>query len=254
MKEPPVSEKPRLLWHSNAPFTATGYGAQTALFAKRLVEHYDLSISAFWGLEGAVIPWNGIAVLPGMNGTYGNETIAEHVAATFGEPRNGLVLTLMDVWVLDPALWSQFNVASWVPVDHEPAPKPVRAFFEGSGSVPIAMSKFGQKMLEDFDPLYVPHGVDTKASTGRLTRRPRPARRPGSRSRRVHRRHGRGEQGQPLPQVLPRGVPGIQGSLREAPLRRRFSTSTPRSTDRLPGRPHCWSFASGCSACPPTPF
>lgn len=70
----------------------------------------------------------------------------------------------MDVWVLDPRIWSEFNVASWVPVDHAPAPDPVVGFFQNSGAVPIAMSRFGEQMLRDagLDPLYVPHGVDTK--------------------------------------------------------------------------------------------
>lgn len=157
-----MSEETKLIWHSNAPFAGTGYAQQTALFTPLLKEHFDLTISAFWGLEGAVLPWNGIPVLPGIGSTYGNECIGDHVGKVFGGPRDGIVFTLMDVWVLDPHLWSQFNVASWVPVDHEPAPDPVVDFFHGSGAIPIAMSKFGERMLRDadLDPLYVPHGVD----------------------------------------------------------------------------------------------
>lgn len=158
-----MSEKTKLLWHSNAPYTSTGYGEQTGLFTQRLKEHYDLSISAYWGLEGAVLPWNGIPVLPGIGSTFGNECISEHVGKVFDGPRDGLVVTLMDVWVLDPRVWSQFNTVSWVPVDHDPAPDPVTAFFHSSAAVPVAMSRFGERMLRDadLDPLYVPHGVDT---------------------------------------------------------------------------------------------
>jgi glycosyltransferase involved in cell wall biosynthesis len=158
-----MSDKARLLWHSNAPWSCTGYGSQTAIFAPKLAEHYNLNISAFWGLEGNVVPWQGIPVLPGMGSTYGNECISEHVKVSFGESRNGMIVTLMDVWVLDPALWSQFNVASWVPVDHMPAPEPVVDFFTGSGAIPLAMSRFGERMLKDagLDPIYVPHGIDT---------------------------------------------------------------------------------------------
>lgn len=153
-----------MLWHSNAAWAPTGYGAQTALFAKRLKDHYNVAISAFYGLQGQALPWNGIPVLPGMEGTYGNETILEHAKATFGgDIRSGLVVTLMDVWVLDPSVWSRLNVASWVPVDHEPAPGPVKAFFANSGAVPIAMSRFGEHELREFDPLYCPHAVDTSA-------------------------------------------------------------------------------------------
>jgi len=42
----------KLIWHSNAPFVASGYGQQTALFTPRLNEHYDVSISCnFAGFE-----------------------------------------------------------------------------------------------------------------------------------------------------------------------------------------------------------
>ncbi len=158
-----MSSKPPLLWHSNSPTVPTGYGAQTALFAERLKEHYGLTISAFYGIEGSMIPWGGIPLLPGMGATYGNETILEHAKATFGD-EEGLVVTLLDAWVLDPNVWKQLRVASWVPVDHDPCPERVTSFLQGSGAVPIAMSKFGQRMLEEtgLDPLYVPHAVDTK--------------------------------------------------------------------------------------------
>jgi glycosyltransferase involved in cell wall biosynthesis len=158
--------KTPLLWHSNSPATGTGYGQQSALFIDRLKEHYDLAVSAFYGIEGYVSSHNGVPVLPGMNGTYGNETIEEHVKTFFGE-RDGLILTLMDVWVLDPAVWSQYDVCSWVPVDHTPVPGPVSGFFHGAGAIPLAMSKFGQTELQNagLDPLYVPHAVDTKVLT-----------------------------------------------------------------------------------------
>lgn len=154
--------KPPLIWHSNSPTVGTGYGAQTALFAPRLKEHYDLTLSAYYGVEGAIIPWNGIPILPGIANEYGNQTIREHAKVALGK-REGLILTLMDVWVLDPGIWSEFNVCSWVPVDHDPVPGPVANFFHGSGAVPIAMAKFGQEKLREagLDPLYVPHAVDT---------------------------------------------------------------------------------------------
>jgi glycosyltransferase involved in cell wall biosynthesis len=52
-----------------------------------------------------------------------------------------------------------------VPVDHDPAPPAVPAFFAASGAVPIAMSRFGAERLGDLDPLYVPHGVATQVFT-----------------------------------------------------------------------------------------
>jgi glycosyltransferase involved in cell wall biosynthesis len=153
--------KPQLLFHSNAPWAPTGYGQQTAIFAPRLAEHYGLSISAFYGLEANAIPWNGIPVLPGMANLYGNEYILEHAKAVFGDLRGGLVLTLMDIWVLELEKWGQLNTVAWTPVDHEPAPAPVLETLT-TGIPPIAMSRFGERMLAEFDPLYCPHGIETK--------------------------------------------------------------------------------------------
>jgi glycosyltransferase involved in cell wall biosynthesis len=153
----------RLLWHSNSPLAPTGYGQQTALFAPYLADHCeDFRISSFYGLEGAPIKWEGIKILPGVGGEYGNTSVIEHAQRCWGgDPRGGLVVTLMDVWVLDAPTFAKMNVASWVPIDHDPAPPQVIEFFIESGAVPIAMSRFGERMLGRLDPLYVPHGVDT---------------------------------------------------------------------------------------------
>jgi glycosyltransferase involved in cell wall biosynthesis len=152
----------KLLWHSNSPWTPTGYGQQTGLFLPLLKEHYELACSSFYGLEGSPITWEGIPVFPGVGGVFGDEHLVQHAKRFFdGDPRGGLVVTLMDVWVLDPRWMEQINVAAWAPVDHEPAPPGVIRFFTETGAVPIAMSRFGQRMLGRLDPLYVPHGIDT---------------------------------------------------------------------------------------------
>ena len=153
-----------ILWHSNAPWAGTGYGQQTGLFTPLLADHHNVTVSAFYGLEGAPLQLNDkIKVLPGRGGTFGNESILGHAHGAFeGDLRNGLALTLMDVWVLDAKLWSKMNVLSWVPVDHDPAPPAVKAFFQHSGAVPLAMSRFGEKMLAEFNPLYCPHAVDCR--------------------------------------------------------------------------------------------
>jgi glycosyltransferase involved in cell wall biosynthesis len=159
-----MTDKPKLLWHSNAPWSPTGYGQQTSLFLRALKGHYNLSLSAFYGLEGSILPWNGIPVFPGIGMTHGNETIRAHADKFFGDLRGGTVFTLMDVWVLDPAIWRELNVLSWTPVDHDPVPPPVAGFFHSAGAVPVAMSRFGEGKLREagLDPLYVPHGIDTK--------------------------------------------------------------------------------------------
>jgi glycosyltransferase involved in cell wall biosynthesis len=159
-----MSDLPKLLWHSNAPWSPTGYGQQTALFLPHLKEHYDCAVSAFYGLEGNILPWNGIPVLPGIAQTHGDLAIVPHADKFFGDPQDGTVFTLMDVWVLDPSVWGRLNTMCWVPVDHEPVPHRVASFFVDSGAVPVAMSRFGERELRSYglDPLYVPHAVDTE--------------------------------------------------------------------------------------------
>jgi glycosyltransferase involved in cell wall biosynthesis len=152
----------KLLWHSNAPWTPTGYGQQTGLFAPELAKHYNVAISSFYGLEGSPITWDGIPVFPGVGGHYGDEFLVQHAKHWFdGDPRGGLTFTLMDVWVLTASWMQQLNCVAWTPVDHEPPPPKVVEFFLKSDAVPVAMSRFGQRMLGRLDPLYVPHGIDT---------------------------------------------------------------------------------------------
>lgn len=152
----------KLLWHSNAPFVSTGYGQQTAIFAPRLRDRYDVAISTFHGLDAAPIMWDGIKLYPGLSPDCGNNFLIPHARDHFdNDPRGGLVVTLMDVWVLLPQVAAALNMACWCPVDHEPAPPAVLNFFLKSGAVPLAMSEFGMRQLGRLDPIYVPHGVDT---------------------------------------------------------------------------------------------
>jgi glycosyltransferase involved in cell wall biosynthesis len=129
-----------------------------------LNQHYDLVCSSFYGLEGAPLRWNGVTVMPGNQGTYGNEFVLGHANDHFGgDLRNGMVVTLMDVWVLAAPVFRQVNTVSWVPVDHQPVPDKVKAFLQQTSAVPLAMSKFGRDELvkAGLEPLYVPHAVDT---------------------------------------------------------------------------------------------
>ena len=40
----------KILLHSNAPWSASGYGQQAAMFAPRLADSHEVGISAFQGL------------------------------------------------------------------------------------------------------------------------------------------------------------------------------------------------------------
>jgi glycosyltransferase involved in cell wall biosynthesis len=150
----------KILLHTNAPWSASGYGQQAAMFAPRLGRAHEVGISAFQGLQGSPFDFGPLRVYPGVGGGWGNELVRPHAQRHFGG-QPGLVITLVDVFVLEPAAFAGLNTACWVPIDHDPAPPKITGFFKATGAVPIAMSRFGAERLEELDPLYVPHGVAT---------------------------------------------------------------------------------------------
>lgn len=155
----------KILIHSNAPFVGTGYGQQANQLARHLqADGHDVAVSAFYGLSGALLNWGGMNVYPGGYDMWGNDVLERHAAHHFGgDQRDGLVITLVDAWVLNPDVLSRLYTACWTPVDHEPAPPQVLRVLEASGAWPVAMSRFGERMLADagLDPLYAPHGINT---------------------------------------------------------------------------------------------
>lgn len=157
----------KLLWHSNAPWAATGYGQQTAQVLPRLAAAgHEVACSAFYGLHGSALDWNGIRVYPGGADGFGNDVVVPHAITHFqGDAKSGATIALADSWILQPATWSKLAPpAIWAPVDHEPAPRRVVEFFRNSGAMPIAMSRFGERMFREakLSPEYVPHAVDTE--------------------------------------------------------------------------------------------
>jgi FkbM family methyltransferase len=163
----------RILWHSVHPAVGSGYGQQTATFTPRIKSlGHDLAISAYYGIQGFKMSWQGITCYPAYAKSYGSDVIVPHAIDHFGGgpghsfrdvADKGVIITLGDVWTFEQPLLREMNVASWVPVDHEELPPSVAGWFERTGAAPIAMSRFGEKLLQDagMDPLYVPHGIDT---------------------------------------------------------------------------------------------
>jgi glycosyltransferase involved in cell wall biosynthesis len=151
----------RLLWHSTAPWSPSGYGTQTALWARKLTDMgYEVVISSYWGLSGAPTQWNGITVMPGFGSHYCSTSLAQH-AKMFNPD---LVITLGDVWVLDASLLRGLPIAHWLPADCRPMSFVDQAEVTGAGARLIAMSHFGYERFSraGYQPLYCPHGIDTE--------------------------------------------------------------------------------------------
>jgi len=161
----------KITWVSNAPWVPSGYGTQTAQATRRMADAgHDVAISCVHGLQWVVRDWDGIRCYPSGFDTWSNDVIPGwHYHHCQGDP--GWVITLCDVWVFKSPELSELNLASWVPIDHHPTPLLVAEWFRRYGSQPIAMSKFGKRMLEleGLEPLYVPHGIDTAAFSPRPT-------------------------------------------------------------------------------------
>jgi glycosyltransferase involved in cell wall biosynthesis len=120
---------------------------------------HEVIVSSFYGLSGAPTQWNGITVLPGFGANYCSVSLYEHCKVI----KPDLVVTLGDVWVLDPQLLGQLPIAHWLPADSRPMSTADRNFVEAAGVCQLmAMSRFGFDRFADagFDPVYCPHGID----------------------------------------------------------------------------------------------
>jgi glycosyltransferase involved in cell wall biosynthesis len=164
-----VDHNPRILWNSNAPWAPTGYGMQTAQVVRRLKQNnYDVAIAPNYGLEGASTIWptqfGDVEVYPRGDENYSNDVVPAHMYdwSKRNPDAKNLLITLYDVWVFKGAKWADWNVASWVPIDHLPAPHDVVKWCKQDFVTPIAMSKFGKAMLENVNVEceYVPHALE----------------------------------------------------------------------------------------------
>jgi glycosyltransferase involved in cell wall biosynthesis len=163
--------KSAIAFYSNSPGQPTGYGQQAEqfLFRAKRAGHNIAALSNY-GLEGTRSTLDlGNGKFPhyarGVDG-YSNDVIALNAAHFKAENPNlpFALITLYDVWVLTNPNLDSLNIASWVPIDHDPIPSAVAAWCAKPNVTPIAMTKFGQKALANLniDSIYVPHGIDSK--------------------------------------------------------------------------------------------
>lgn len=143
------------------------------MFASRLQKQgHDVAVAAFHGLHGSPMQWKPpnapddfkpVTVYPGSaEDLWAQDVMLGHYQRHQAE----LLITLMDQWVLDPNIMLEYKktgmrMAHWIPVDCEPLGKLDYRNLSMTRNIPIAISKFGEQQLKEFNPLYVPHGVDT---------------------------------------------------------------------------------------------
>jgi glycosyltransferase involved in cell wall biosynthesis len=150
----------RITWFSNAPWTPTGYGTQTAQVIRRMkADGHDVAVASNYGEMARVTEWEGIPVFPGGAERYSTDMI-ERVHRVHTEGKLGVIIGLYDSWVIGDATGTNAH-AWWTPVDHDPLPPKVLQFAEKHPI--IAMSRFGEATFakDGITAPYIPHGIET---------------------------------------------------------------------------------------------
>jgi glycosyltransferase involved in cell wall biosynthesis len=120
---------------------------------------HEVIVSSYWGLMGSPTQWEGITILPGYGANYCSTSLGGHCQMI----KPDLVVTLGDIWVLDPGILRQYPVAHWLPSDCRPMSLADRSCINQSGARLIAMSRWGYDRFctAGYRPYYIPHGIDT---------------------------------------------------------------------------------------------
>jgi glycosyltransferase involved in cell wall biosynthesis len=147
----------RLLWWSNAPWTPTGYGTQTAQVIRRLRDDgHDVAVASNYGQSAVMTEWEGIPVYPGGVVRFSLDL----VEPIYRLHRADALIGLYDSWIMENTADTLPNVAWWTPVDHLPVPPKVAAWARKRQT--IAMSRSGLQAFNaaGIDATYIPHGID----------------------------------------------------------------------------------------------
>lgn len=154
----------RVLLHTNAQWVGSGYGVQARHFLPRLIDQgHEVAVSAFYGLMGGTLEYDGVKVYPAGIQPYGTDIGVAH-ARNYGADA---IVALIDAWVLRPmideARASGIPFLMWSPVDQEPAPPPVVDAAKAATGF-FCYSQHGTQALLDqgvSQARYVPLAVDT---------------------------------------------------------------------------------------------
>lgn len=155
----------RILYSSNAPWAASGYGVQGKSLLPRLAElptingRHNIGVFAWYGLQGGIHHVDGFRIYPAGRDAYGNDIVGAHVRHFEAD----VLISLIDVWVMQdtankikPALW-----CPWLPIDHDPVPEKVLESLQGA-YLPLTYSKWGHELLKKagIENRYIPHGIE----------------------------------------------------------------------------------------------
>lgn len=134
----------KILIQSNSPMAYSGYGQATYYLIKIFQRlHHEVACFAYFGAE-VKHKWEGIDIFPRGFDPYGND-VAEAHAAKFGAD---VLITNMDVWVLQNFGQKQFNWVPMVPVAEDPLTIGNKHALQGALRI-VAISRYGKQTLNE---------------------------------------------------------------------------------------------------------
>jgi glycosyltransferase involved in cell wall biosynthesis len=157
MKKTPA--KLRLLWHSVAPWIASGYGKTTREICTRLPKFgFEVIISAYYGAEPGGVPPYPVPVMPSKDGPFGIDSAAQYCKRFNIDV--GLLFT--DWWAFSNFPKIMPNATLYGPMDSVNYPEEILSFTRQYYRI-IGLCKWQQKCLENIGIKsdYIYHGVNT---------------------------------------------------------------------------------------------
>lgn len=156
-----------VLWHSNAPWSGTGYGTQTRQVTERMKrDGHAIAINANYGLQATKMTWEDMPIYPMGVESYSNDTVRANFANWKAEnPDNPAhVFVLFDAWTMPKKMYEGVPVSVWTMVDHQPIPPAVLQVLQWDNVTPIAVTQFGLEQMQRAgldDAIYIPMAIDT---------------------------------------------------------------------------------------------
>jgi glycosyltransferase involved in cell wall biosynthesis len=157
--------------YSNSYDVPTGYGQQVKYLIDCLVRQgFDVANFSNFGLEGKIdvirTPYGEATHFPRTFSGYSQEVAPlDFMTWSNSVKKKDLFFTLYDVWILQSEHYEKFRqIWSWTPLDHVTMPAQVEQWLRKPNVLPIAMSPFGHRQMDDkgIDNVYIPHSIDTK--------------------------------------------------------------------------------------------
>ena len=141
--------------HSTCPWSASSYSILVTRTVPQMVRggYKDICLGTWYGLQGSPLPWtitdkegkpfHTVMVLPCING---NNYAIDTMLPAYQHFKADMLLTICDVWVFPPKETAQMNFCPWLPIDMQPAPKPVLDSLQ-TALYPMIYSKWGVEVL-----------------------------------------------------------------------------------------------------------